>query len=499
MKSPTRKITIVVPVYGDWPSLAHCIASLKEHTPTQHTIMLVNDCGPDADMIETEIIKAIKDSENFLYFRNPSNLGFVGTCNRASLELDDTDNDILLLNSDTVVTQGWIQEMRDVLYSNDKIATVSPRSNNATIATIPLASIQQHGIDAQDSYRLFIKIKDDMPRYSIVPVAHGFCMLIRRSVIKQLGLFDPIFGKGYGEETDFCLRLNQAGYINTLSNHSYVHHLEAKSFSMSTKQKLLEQNSKIIWKRYPYYKKAVSHYLKQGSDIVDRLAHTAISTKVPALLLDIRGVGNNVTPTQITQWLDEHNIMADGKSVVITILRSNSQQISLQKESTITVITIDELDARYDLAVRIGKDLSLKEFFDLCPFIPRIITELSVDESILATKNATSLYRLRSTISVVSRLSDNILVDTASREVLEIFDTSYKQSPVNNIGSQSLTEYFARPVNFLLVRQRWQAQQQALQLTPLVARESTTPSFKSRIGDIPVLGRRLKSLRRLLK
>src|SRR5688572_29617210 len=135
VKNGKSSVTIVVPVYGDWPSLEQCIASLKQFVSGPHKVMLVNDCGPEVELMETNILKAIKDKEMFEYYRNPENQGFVKTCNRAAFELDTSGNDILLLNSDTVVTEGFLEEMVGVLYASDKHGCVCPRSNNATIAS----------------------------------------------------------------------------------------------------------------------------------------------------------------------------------------------------------------------------------------------------------------------------------------------------------------------------------------------------------------------------
>jgi len=258
-------VTVIVPVYADWSSLKICIKSLIDTIgKSQHQIMLVNDCGPEADKLETEIKNTISEHKNFHYHRNPTNLGFVGTCNRAVLELDKTNNDILLLNSDTKVTAGFLQEMIKVLYATSKIGAVSPRSNNATLATVPLWSAHQKGIDLEESYKIFLKIKDKLPQYVEVPVAHGFCMLIRREVVKKYGLFDTAFGKGYGEEVDFCQRIKKHGFNSELCNRAFVFHLEAKSFTLEAKAKLIEENNKIIWQRYPEYRKSVRDYMQKA-------------------------------------------------------------------------------------------------------------------------------------------------------------------------------------------------------------------------------------------
>jgi GT2 family glycosyltransferase len=196
----------------------------------------------------------------------------VGTCNRAALELDKTNNDILLLNSDTVVTSGFIEEMMHVLHESPKNGVVAPRSNNATIATVPLsAAIKKDTAPTPDeAYRIYKKIRLKLPESAIVPVVPGFCMLIRRELIKKYGLFDPIFGKGYGEEVDFCLRVGAKGYKSLLANRAYVFHLEARSFTLEAKKKFMEENNQIIWGRYPNYRQSVRDYMG------DSIKHGAI-------------------------------------------------------------------------------------------------------------------------------------------------------------------------------------------------------------------------------
>lgn len=263
VRASKRAVTVVVPVYGDWPSLAQCIEALKEHVGPRHSVMFVNDCGPEVDLMEKNIKQLIAGT-GFRYFRNPKNLGFVGTCNRAVLELDQTKNDILLLNSDAKPTGGFLEEMLAVLYASDKHGAVSPRSNNATINTVPLWAAHQKGIEPKESFRQFRLLRAKLPRYNEVPVAHGFCMLIRRSLIQKYGLFDTAFGRGYGEEVDFCLRIAAHGYKCALSNRAYVFHLEARSFTPAAKAKLLEENNKIIWQRYPDYRQSVRDYMEQA-------------------------------------------------------------------------------------------------------------------------------------------------------------------------------------------------------------------------------------------
>ncbi len=256
------KVSIIIPVYSDWSSLSKCIKSLKKHTnPEFHKILLVNDCGPEADKLEKKILRRVKKNKNFHYYRNSKNTGFVKTCNRAVFELDESKNDILLLNSDTKVTKGFLEEMTKVLNSSGKIAAVCPRSNNATVFSVPMKR-KGEAYSMRQSYGIYKKIKDKLPEKYISPVAHGFCMLIKRSVIDKYGLFDEIYGKGYGEENDFCMRVRKHGYKCAVANYAFVFHYHARSFSEEKKSKLIKENEKILTKRYPDYYKLVREYIE---------------------------------------------------------------------------------------------------------------------------------------------------------------------------------------------------------------------------------------------
>ena len=271
---PLNRVTIVVPVYGDWPSLRDCVTALIEHADARaYDVLLVNDCGPEADEIEAGLRGMIFGLPNFRYERNPANLGFVRTCNRAALELDNSANDILLLNSDTRVTAEALDELRAVLSLSERHAVVCPRSNDATIATIPF--YQRDRFAERDGARaksVFDLIADELPRYYIAPVAIGFCFLIRRTVIENHGLFDEIYGRGYNEENDFCLRLNSLGYSSLIANHAFVYHMGSTSFGAGQRAALEEANSKVLRARYPFYPDAVTHFIRNDYSAADRFA-----------------------------------------------------------------------------------------------------------------------------------------------------------------------------------------------------------------------------------
>lgn len=267
----TKKVTIVIPVYKDWSTLKLCISSLKSCVSDRNKVLLINDMGPDWEKIENNILSEIEGYEDFQYFRNDKNLGFVKTCNRAVFELDHSENDILLLNSDTEVTPGFLEEMQSVLYAAEKHGVVCPRSNNATLLTIPVKNELNRNITASESYSVYLQIKDSLPKQQVMPTGVGFAFLIKRELIKQYGLFDEIYSPGYNEENDFCMRINQYGFNVLMANRAYVFHHESRSFG-EKKHKLDEEHARILSKRYPYYWNRVDLYFSAQMSVVDYYA-----------------------------------------------------------------------------------------------------------------------------------------------------------------------------------------------------------------------------------
>jgi GT2 family glycosyltransferase len=285
-------ITIVVPVYGDVESLLACIASLKENIDfDRDQVLLVNDCGPDADAIERAVIASLDGHRGFRYERNAENLGFVGNCNRAVFELDTSDNDILLLNSDTVTTPGFLDEMREVLYAAEDHGVVCARSNNATIASIPFRLT--HGSAPRTEARtvaVFDALSDYLPRWYVSPVSMGFCFLTRRSLIREHGLFDNVFAPGYGEENDYCLRINAHGYKSLISNRALVLHAGSKSFVGARRNKLRSAHQAILETRYPFYGQATGGFLRYWVHPADRFADLLVDAPSPLrVAVDLRG------------------------------------------------------------------------------------------------------------------------------------------------------------------------------------------------------------------
>lgn len=404
MVSKPKNVTVVIPVYGDWPSLEKCLTSLKEHLPARHKVLLVNDCGPEIELMEKNIHQSISGQSNFEYHRNNQNLGFLKTCNRG-VELDQTDNDILLLNSDTEVTPGFLDEMGKVLYGHPMHGCVTARSSNATIATIPL--IPREPIEDRDhqyAYKVWSSIKNLLPEYSVAPVAMGYCLLIKRELIEEFGLFDEIYGLGYGEENDFCLRINAHGYSSLIANKAFVYHFESRSFTSQRRIELIAKNEKVLIARYPFYYQWVERYINRQIHSVDYFADL---------------VGGPAKPRKALIWLTKSPESSASKTdfqKLLTLLNINNCQISLAgagfaDEWGVSLSKVHQVDPwgsgdLFHLAVLAG--------------LPK-----SLDELALLNRKALSIAAYTDSaneFAVGSNIVSNEQTKQAAQDALELFD-----------------------------------------------------------------------------
>lgn len=346
----TPPVTVVVPVYGDLSTLVPCVESLIENVnQSVHRILLVNDCGPQVDEIERTLLDLIDGEPSFAYARNEKNLGFVGTCNRAAFELDDTDNDILLLNSDTITTPGFVEELSAVLHLSPQHGAVCPRSNNATIASLPFKLRDPStGRTMERAAAVHAALKEQLPRFSVAPVAMGFCLLIRRELIRQFGLFDEAFAPGYGEENDFCLRIGQHGFLSLIAHRALVFHVGGRSFVGGRREALRSAHEKLLVTRYPFYTKALQSYIHVERDPVDVFADVLVpGDEVIRVLIDI-----DRKPTSWDIELLSHAAKTPhpGVSIAVAIRDRAAAGLSIRFPS-LTVIRHSRLDGLWDVAL----------------------------------------------------------------------------------------------------------------------------------------------------
>ncbi|MBK8103462.1 MAG: glycosyltransferase [Cellvibrionales bacterium] len=256
-------IDVIVPVYDGLEETRRCIESvLSGSNVAKFNVLVVDDCSPNAEI--KKYLEKLAAEEKIELHTNKTNKGFVGTVN-LGMRLH-ADRDVVLLNSDTEVANDWLDRMLAHAAKDERIATITPFSNNAEICSFP-RYCQPNSLFLGKTVAEIDAVFAGLPAEQIdVPTGVGFCMYIRRDAINDVGLFDEeAFGRGYGEENDFCMRVSAAGWRNVTCSNVFVFHDGGVSFS-SEKAERVQNAMAILDKKYPSYHRLVQEHLKKDPE-----------------------------------------------------------------------------------------------------------------------------------------------------------------------------------------------------------------------------------------
>jgi FkbM family methyltransferase len=265
IRSDNVVVDIVLPVYNAFDDMKRCIESVLSLTSTvEYRLIIIDDKSTDQRIgCYLDYLKQ-KNFSNVFVLYNSNNMGFVKTVNKG---IRFSKNDIVLLNSDTIVSYRWLEKLMECAHVDEKIATATPLSNNATICSVP--DFCQYndipkGYSIQEFSLLIENVSKDLNKKCIrIPVGVGFCLYIKRTAINDVGMFDESFGRGYNEENDFCMRSYNKGYYHVVDLSTFVYHKGKASF-MSDQTMLEKINSKLLSDRYPHYMELVHDFCERN-------------------------------------------------------------------------------------------------------------------------------------------------------------------------------------------------------------------------------------------
>ena len=248
-RSMDRPVDVLVPVYKGIEITEACIRSVLAVIRPNDRLILIADCPPEAAM--PAMLDRFRVDDAIILLQNDVNQGFVGSVNRGLSY--SRDNDVLLLNSDTRLFLGGLEEMRRVLHEADDIGTVTALSNNATIFSYPHPALPMSRLEdiGWDEVAFAARVAGG-GRSIDVPTGHGFCMLMRREMLDRVGKLNECFGKGYGEENELCLRATDLGFRHVAAPGAFVEHRESVSFG-DDKEALIRENLPKLERMYPEY------------------------------------------------------------------------------------------------------------------------------------------------------------------------------------------------------------------------------------------------------
>lgn len=248
-------VEIVIPIFNALPETLACLESLIGSTRVPTLVRLVDDGSeePVRQALET----FARDKPWVELYSLGTNRGYTYAAD-FGVRLAQSEW-VVLLNSDTILTRGWLEGLLACARYDSRTALVGPVSNAATFQSVPelyeasgkwKVNTLPPGMTPEDMAAIIARVSQHA--YPEVPLLNGFCTLIRRATFLELGgLNIGAFPMGYGEENDLCLRAGKAGYKLAVADDVYVYHVKSASFGSARRTELSKAGNSALRELHP--------------------------------------------------------------------------------------------------------------------------------------------------------------------------------------------------------------------------------------------------------
>jgi GT2 family glycosyltransferase len=235
-------VDVVVCVHDALEEVRECLTSVLAKTDRPFHLIVVNDGSDEAT---SEFLRAFADRHPLvrLIEREQPPHGYTLAAN-CGIEASQGDY-VVLLNSDTIVTPGWLGRLVACGEEHGEVGILGPVSNAASHQSVP--NVKEDGAWATNPLPSWMTadgvagiVAAGAGRAApTLPFLNGFCYAIKRSVIEAVGLLDEErFAEGYCEENDYSLRARDAGFALAVVEDAYVGHAKSRSYGAEGRAEL---------------------------------------------------------------------------------------------------------------------------------------------------------------------------------------------------------------------------------------------------------------------
>lgn len=244
-------------------------------------VLVLDDCSPEPGW--SDDLRELCGRLDLGYYRSPQNLGIPRNMNLALLRAMDAGYDhVIIANSDLVFPENLVRQLVAVADSDPTIGSVTAWSNSVSIYSLENPGRSPRIAEPGVVDWLSEVVADAFGSTAVdVPTGVGFCMLMPVAAVRRVGLLDPVFGRGYCEEVDWCLRSVHLGLRVVLAPGVFVYHAGQGSTEQAGVLRLGDTtvwpNERIIDLRYPGYRVDIDAYLASNvQGLLQEQASTAI-------------------------------------------------------------------------------------------------------------------------------------------------------------------------------------------------------------------------------
>lgn len=263
-----QDITIVMPVYNAFDLLEEVLQRIRDNTDLPWRLVMVEDCSSDARVrpFLCDWVAALPSDvrARVTLIENETNLGFIGSVNHGFEIARGFGGHVVLLNSDAFVPKGWATRLLRPIFEDADVATVTPMSNDAEICNTPVICVRHDLKPGEaDAIDAFAGTLNPSLSRAEVPTGVGFCMAMNRRFLDKVPQLDTAFGRGYGEEVDWCQKVRAQGGRHEVTGSLFVEHRGGVSFGSAEKLALVQKNNELIENRYRGYDLEIQQFIQR--------------------------------------------------------------------------------------------------------------------------------------------------------------------------------------------------------------------------------------------
>ncbi len=296
-------LDIIVPIYKNADLTRRCIESLIDNLTEINDyaprLILINDSPSDESVIRLLAHYQLTQPK-VVVLQNDENVGFVRTVNRGLNRAACEGRDVLLVNSDTLTFPKTLSVLLKAAKSDPQIGFASPRSNNASICSLP-RDAEYLGLAPAKAFERWSAISRTMPIYHFTPCAVGFYLFIAHSILANHQHLNEDFGLGYEEENDLIMRAGKVGSRAIIVNHAFAYHQGSASFKIADIDIAVQKhrNFEKICKLHPEFRPLMKRYEDSAHFQAERLISGLLgdSDGRVKIVFDLTGMGQHYNGT----------------------------------------------------------------------------------------------------------------------------------------------------------------------------------------------------------
>jgi GT2 family glycosyltransferase len=201
-----------------------CIESIYRNTDMKDFELIVVD-NNSQDETPKYLKKLSSKYDNVKIILNKENHGYARG-NNDGMKLASGDF-MVLLNSDILVTDGWLDSLLYPFFVDHKIGLVGPITNSSGNEQ----KVDLNGLDIEN-YDEIAKKHTTLNKKTFFEVTRlgFFCVAIKREAFEKIGYLDEVFGIGMFEDDDYTTRAIKEGFKNVMTEGCFIYHKGSVSF-----------------------------------------------------------------------------------------------------------------------------------------------------------------------------------------------------------------------------------------------------------------------------